>query len=275
MACNFPWMTRNNKGELVTVPCGRCRQCRIDRREMWIDRIMFEMSTMNHDGVFLTLTYNDFNYPNQLVKSDLQKFFKRLRKNLDGRKIRYYAVGEYGEIGGEHNFYADTPNLGRAHFHAIILNVNPLNDYKYIRASWNLGFIKVAPCNHATIRYVLKYMDKQLSQKEWNELHPNIAPPFAVMSQGLGKQFLIDNQEQLSEQNGYYKNGVLRPLPRYYRTYLSSGSVAGMSPAKRKKLLDVMEKENLTYEQAQNRLGMINEYELKSRDILYQNCEKK
>lgn len=267
MACNFPWTVRNKKGELVTVPCGRCRQCRIDRREQWIDRIMFEQSTMHHDGVFLTLTYNDVFYPGQLVKSDLQKFFKRLRKNLDGRKIKYYAVGEYGEIGGEHNYYGN--ELGRAHFHAIILGVNPLTDYKYIRASWNLGFIKVAPSNHATIRYVLKYMDKQLSQTEWKDLHGDIPAPFSTMSNGIGRQYLIDNQEQLSEQNGYYKNSVLRPLPKYYRQFLAPQSVAETDSAKRRKILDVMDKFGFTYEQAQNYLGQTNEYELISRDRLY------
>lgn len=267
MACNFPWTTKNKKGELVTVPCGRCRQCRIDRREMWIDRIMFEMSTMNHDGVFLTLTYNDLTYPGQLVKSDLQKFFKRLRKNLDGRKIKYYAVGEYGEIGGEHNYYGN--NLGRAHYHSIVLGVNPLVDYKYIRASWNLGFLKVAPANHATIRYVLKYMDKQLSQSEWKDLHGDIPAPFATMSNGLGKKYLIDNQELLSELNGYYKNGVLRPLPKYYRQYLGGQSVADFGSAKRSKLLDTMQRFNMTCEQAQNYLGQTNEMNLFRRDILY------
>lgn len=266
MACNFPYEIKNKEGNICYVPCGRCLQCRIDRREMWIDRLMFELT--DNDGVFLTLTYNDFFYPGQLVKSDVQKFFKRLRKSLDCRKIKYYCVGEYGELGGEHNYYVDTPNLGRAHYHAIVIGLSPLKDFKFIRSAWPFGFIKVGPANHATIRYTLKYMDKQLSQKDWVELHGDITRPFALMSNGIGLKFLLKNQDIISELGGYYKNGKLRPLPKYYRQFLSS-PIAGFSDSKRNKILETMECYNLTACQAMNKLGMSNEYELISRMRLY------
>lgn len=96
---HFSAYTRDNY-EIIQVPCGRCLGCRLDHAKMWSDRCMLELQ--DHDeAYFVTLTYDDQHVTLSdenaatLVKSDLQNFFKRLRK--DGQKIRYFACGEYGE----------------------------------------------------------------------------------------------------------------------------------------------------------------------------------
>ena len=101
-------------------------------------RIMSEVSV--HDGVFVTLTYNDENCPRdyQLNKVDYQLYLKRLRQNLarsraPARKIKYYCVGEYGEIGSEHDYY--NTGFGRPHYHLIISGLSPLRDYAVINES--------------------------------------------------------------------------------------------------------------------------------------------
>ena len=50
-------------------------------------------------ATFITLTYAPEHLPEKssLKPDDLQKFWKRLRKELKDKKIKYFACGEYGE----------------------------------------------------------------------------------------------------------------------------------------------------------------------------------
>jgi hypothetical protein len=99
------------------VPCGKCIACRIARTREWTVRIMHEMSC--HDNaVFATLTYDDDHLPpdRSISKDELQRFIKRLRKELGDRKIRYFACGEYGET------------TNRPHYHAIIFGLGLTED---------------------------------------------------------------------------------------------------------------------------------------------------
>lgn len=70
----------------------------------WAIRMTHEQ--MFHDrSCFLTLTYDDENLPRfgQLLKKDLQDFFKRLR-HVTG-PFRYVACGEYGELRRRPHFH--------------------------------------------------------------------------------------------------------------------------------------------------------------------------
>ena len=90
---------------------------RIARRQEWSMRVIHELAGYK-DAVFLTLTYSDDHLPDNgsLVVADLQKFFKRLRKQYAKRntciKLRYYACGEYGD------------RHGRPHYHAIVCGLS-------------------------------------------------------------------------------------------------------------------------------------------------------
>jgi hypothetical protein len=93
-------------------PCGQCMPCRITKRQEWTFRLLMELREHEYN-YFITLTYDDKKLPHSdkyvggsLCKEDLQKFFKRLRKQ--GHKFRYFAVGEYGE------------KTFRAHYHIML-----------------------------------------------------------------------------------------------------------------------------------------------------------
>ena len=89
----------------VTVPCGKCPNCRSNRASAWSFRLIQE-DKRSLSSNFVTLTYATEHVPilksgyMSLNKSDLQKFFKRLRK-LSIQRLRYYAVGEYGGKAGD------------------------------------------------------------------------------------------------------------------------------------------------------------------------------
>ena len=94
MTCTHPI----KMGTGMVVPCGKCMACRVKRTMEWSVRILDEASYYK-TNTFLTLTYNDENLPKDgsLSKEEVQKYLKRLRERLDGREIKFYAAGEYGE----------------------------------------------------------------------------------------------------------------------------------------------------------------------------------
>lgn len=47
-----------------------------------------------------------------------------------------------------------------------------------------------------------------------------LKPLFHTMSKGIGRKFFFDNLEFISKHKGYYADGKLRPLPRYYADLL-------------------------------------------------------
>lgn len=197
-------------GERATqfVPCGKCNYCQESRRSMWSFRLRQEqkVSSSSH---FLTLTYNDEKMPctatgaPNLLKSDVQRFFKRLRKILgDSCHVRYYAVGEYGT------------RTQRPHYHVIAFNL-PRDASDLVHKTWGLGHVDVGEVTDASIHYVCKYHVNKIGD------YGDRAPPFALMSRkpGLGVNYLDTHSKwHLDGLRGYTQlNGFKAALPRYYR----------------------------------------------------------
>lgn len=247
MACPTPYV-RNINGYKVPVPCGRCLACRIDRRNEWTWRLAAELKGV--DGMFVTLTIADEHLlPTRSVyKASVQRFFKRFRKNLSGREIKYFAVSEYGEL----DF--------RPHYHAIVTNCScgkpltaDLGDIPIVKKSWPFGFIKCEPASKSSIRYVLKYLDKMQGVEDWKKEFPSLNPPFRLMSKGIGAEWILKQAKMLlNEDNLFYYDGKFRPLPRYYKEKLGlvdrfredysdvSVSTRLDSPARAEKILDFL-----------------------------------
>lgn len=256
MSCNKPFLIKKKDGNFVSVPCGWCLQCRIDKRNEWEMRINFELSKQR--GCFITLTYDEFHLPADegLHKDHFQLFMKRLRKNLD-QKIKYYAVGEYGEKGSV------ITGLHRPHYHAIIMGLSALKAAPLVSSAWQLGFTKSLPADRGCVRYVLKYMDKQIHGPEaLKATYGDKQPPFALMSQGIGLQWLKENSELIDLTGGIPYNGKVRPIPNYYKVHYDIQENQTYTLQKRRKILEYMKLHNCTMIVALNRLGEVNEQEL-------------
>lgn len=153
------------------LPCGQCLICRITRRRKWTARLLLEHQC-HKEACFITLTYGDWSLPpDQCVsKRELQLFFKRLRKLIDPKQIRYYACGEYGK------------KFGRPHYHAIIFGLPPTKGtYDLIVNAWqSRGRIDVAYCEKNSMQYVAGYVAKKYTKDDYKE--NNRTPEFALMS---------------------------------------------------------------------------------------------
>ena len=102
-----------------------------------------------------------------LVKRDLQLFVKKLRKSQDKdglAKVKYYAVGEYGE------------NYGRPHYHAALFGED-FSDDRYVWRTtesghtvyrsprleklWTLGNCEIGELTFESAAYVARYIMKK------------------------------------------------------------------------------------------------------------------
>lgn len=218
------------------VPCGRCAACRVERTKAWALRLMME-SLYWKDSIFLTLTYDEEHLPTvrtayelgtghvlvrdagTLVKDDLQRFWKRLRKDLDlyNRKIKYYAVGEYGS------------NTFRPHYHAIVFGLSRY-DKELIEENWPNGMIDIGDVGLASCNYVAGYIQKKLYGDVSKEVYGKRLPPFCCMSKGLGRQYLFDNYKDMLR-DGFirYKKFKIK-IPRYYWDTMLNDSSVDLSP---------------------------------------------
>ena len=211
--------------EDIQVPCGKCIGCRLDHSRMWATRCVHEAKS-HEKNCFLTLTYNNNFLPENgsLVKEDLQKFWKRLRK-MTGKKIRYFACGEYGS------------QLHRPHYHAIVFgfdfddkylfSVNhgqPLYRSPSLEKLWPFGYSTIGNVTFESCAYVARYVLKKRTGEEAQDWYKDKVPEFVVMSRrhGIGYEWLkkyasdVYNQDVCLTRLGTSgKIMKLRP-PRYY-----------------------------------------------------------
>lgn len=196
----------------IKVNCGQCIACRLNRASDWAARIMHE-ARMSSDSSFVTLTYDEENLPRvgeyaTLVKKDVQDFFKRLRKEIEPRKIRYYMCGEYGDT-----FY-------RPHYHCIIFGIGPAEIRELVARCWQFGFSHVGTVSFDSAAYVARYCTKLLTgkKKEWY-IERNILPEFSLMSRrpGIGATWLEKYGKEIKAHHNIVIKGRKVSPPRYYR----------------------------------------------------------
>lgn len=225
----------------ITVPCGQCIGCRLDRSRTWALRIMHETS-LHRDSSFITLTYNDENMPadQSLNKKDWQDFLKRFRDKFPPKTIRFFMCGEYGD-NPENPF----KKFGRPHFHAIIFGWfpdkddreqvtktskgHPLYRSKLLDRTWRHGHAWVGRATFESAAYVARYVTKKINgpmaEDHYKDVHLqnlegaliDLEPEFCLSSRrpAIGKQWFHRYKEDLHK--GYITyNGNRLPIPKYY-----------------------------------------------------------
>lgn len=198
------------------MPCGRCIECKKQRRLEWSNRLVAERQYWN-DAAFITLTYRDDCLPYSLQPSDLQKYFKRVRRDLpSSRPIKYFACGEY------------SPRQ-RPHYHAIVFGLSPVKDRDLIKENWpycdwnaleqtERGRKAIGDVTFGSCFYVAGYIMKKMIGKKAEEDYKaeGRCAPFVRMSQGLSLQFIKDNAEILRNNLTFGVGGYRNKLPRYF-----------------------------------------------------------
>lgn len=176
----------------------------------WALRCQLELQ-QHREAAWTTLTYDEQHKPPTLDKQHLQKFFKRLRKQLGpNRTVRYFASGEYGE------------QTERPHYHAILYGLHE-KEKNMIEDKWGLGHVRTVAATAATINYTAGYTAKKIGFKQrmvpeqidlrTGEVY-NWQPPFIQMSRrpGIGSHA---RQWPQSWRAYAMQDGYKIPVPRY------------------------------------------------------------
>lgn len=191
--------------------CGKCYHCRVVRQRHWVYRLSGELAT-SVDARFLTLTYNDEHMPRcgsvgVLIKDHVQRYLKRVRKQLQGIDVRYFAAGEYGE------------KTGRPHYHIVMFFDSQLSDEMKLSLTrcWEYGFVQDLPVRQEALAYVAGYVSKKLL----SAAHDDVDRPaeFFVSSKGIGGEWFRENLYEMLA-SGVFRTAVV--LPRYYINVLES-----------------------------------------------------
>lgn len=237
----------------MSVPCGQCLGCRIDKSRQWALRCVHEAS-MYELSCFVTLTYDDAHLPpgGTLVKRDLQLFLKRLRRNyeyyktVDGKKfspIRFYACGEYGD------------DLGRPHYHALLFGVHFLDARKHSQSKsgleqfvsarldklWGLGNCYIGKVSFQSAAYCARYVIKKVTGDRASGHYAGRIPEFSTMSTkpGIGSGWFDKFKSDAFPSDFLVHQGKRIPVPKFYTDKLSESEA---KPIKRKRKQDALDK---------------------------------
>lgn len=255
--------------------CGQCLPCRISRRRVWATRMMLEAN--NHvENSFVTLTYSEDKLPKckdgltpSLRPEDLQLWLKRMRWAFDkyGKiwktnlplKLRFYAVGEYGDKSWRPHYHAALFGYPSCEYMQSTYSKRRVNCCKWcdlVRDTWGLGHVHLGQLEAESAHYICGYVVKKLSTPG----DPRLAgryPEFARQSRrpGIGALMMDDvasemmfrelEQRLLDVPSSIRLNGKELPLGRYLRQQLrikcgkEKGAPAEVSVERSKELLGV------------------------------------
>lgn len=240
-----PFRPTNN----MSVACGSCLGCRLDRSRAWAARIVHE-AELHEDNSFITLTYRPKEHctaqqlkhgkylpeDGSLNKKHFQDFMKRLRKKLSPKNCRYYHCGEYGE------------KLDRPHYHAILFGVEfddrelykdvdgeKLYTSKMLEDTWGYGFATVGSVTFESAAYCARYVMKKVDGVQAKDHYLRcdeygvaywLQPEYTTMSRrpGIGKAWYEKYKTDLfpSDEVPIPGRGVFKKVPRYYEDLYSA-----------------------------------------------------
>lgn len=228
----------------VTLPCGQCIGCRLERSRQWAIRCVHEAS-LHPDNCFITLTYNDRNLPKDgsLNKKHFQDFMKRLRKAFP-QKLRYFHCGEYGE------------QLGRPHYHACVFNLRFPDQKLYrklesgdlyvsdmLNEIWGQGFCILGSVTFDSAAYVARYIAKKITGDQAEAHYAGKLPEYTTMSRrpGIGKDWFEKFKSDCYPSDSVIMRGKEFHPPKYYDRQFELDSPVDFAKLKNKRKSEILD----------------------------------
>lgn len=213
----------------------------------WAVRCVHE-SQMHSENCFLTLTYSPENVPHggTLVKPHLQDFMRRLRAHVAPKKISFYGIGEYGDLGG------------RPHYHALIFGHDFTDKLIHKKTGagcdiytstaltklWPYGFSTVGALTFQSAAYCARYAMKKLGKAKTRSFTAIdlstgevqlLLSEFALMSlkRPIGKSWLQRFKTDVYPHDYVVVKGQKQKPPRYYDNQLSEAESASIKETRK------------------------------------------
>lgn len=214
----------------LTIPCGQCIGCRLERSRQWATRCLHEASLYDAN-CFVTLTYDEVHIPplGGLRKRDFQLFMKRLREYYSGSRIRFFHCGEYGSTSK------------RPHYHCLLFGFDfpdkrpwsirrglPVWRSEVLEKLWPYGQSEIGSVTFESAAYVARYVVKKVTgeaaaehylrlDEETGEL-VRLEPEYCTMSRrpGIGAEWYAKFGKEVFPADSVVCRGHLSLPPRYY-----------------------------------------------------------
>lgn len=242
MNCLFPKKLQPTlQRGAVTVPCGKCYNCRVNNINDWTFRLNVELK-QSYSSTFVTLTYDHKHLRYSaakrsatLYKRDVQLFFKRLRKSLNKtygsqpllQRIRYVVAGEYGS------------KNKRPHYHILLFSGLPEEELqRRVIDAWAIdskpiGNVYFGDVNQTTVSYVVGYIaDKEANREYSNQF--GVDPQFIEFSKYLGAAYITSDlalwhnetkDNAFMERYFVMMEGRKYRMPKYYKDRIYTPTV--------------------------------------------------
>lgn len=259
------------------TPCGQCVPCLLNYSRDKATQIMLEKE-FGFDGEpypdgttwMITATYKDEYLPqHKTVNTDTGEIFKGISLNIKDdqdfmKLLRYYypnmkmkrvVAGEYGS------------KSGRPHYHSIVFGL-PLDYTKFktwnvnkwgqrtwrlddLDEIWGKGMVNIARVEWQNAAYVARYALKKAFKKDKNWYQAQgMLPEFIHWSNGIGKNYFIDNYEKIYETDSVpiiNNHGDIVKPPKSYDRMLKE-----IDPSLYEKIKYIRDKNALTSEKMLN-----------------------
>lgn len=218
----------------LSLPCGQCIGCRLERARQWAVRCVHEAQLHAHNQ-FVTLTYapEHLPYGRSLHYRHFQLFMKRARSKFG--PLRFFMCGEYGE------------QLERPHYHACLFGLH-LRDRQVwsvregftlyrspsLEALWPYGFVTVGDVTFESANYVARYVTKKVTGKRAFDHYSRVdvhtgevqavVPEFVRMSlkPGIGAKWIEKYKSDVYTTDAIHTRGSVMKPPRYYDKWLKA-----------------------------------------------------
>lgn len=200
---------------------------------------------MHPENSWLTLTYDRAHLPvdYSVHPRVMQLFFKKLRKSIYPKQVRFYLGAEYGDL-----------NL-RPHYHVILFNHDfndkifyektPQGHFLYTSPSlnklWPFGLATIGAVTFQTAGYTARYSTKKITGPKASDFylreHPDhhficrVRPEFSLMSRrpGIGSTYQAKFKSEIAQSDEVMSNGRPARPPRFYDQQLPEEELAKLT----------------------------------------------
>lgn len=228
----------------LELPCGRCMGCKLEKSKQWAIRCDKE-AQLHEENSFLTLTFSNDHLPvdYSVHPRHMQLFFKKLRKLIFPKKVRFYLGAEYGD-----------ENL-RPHYHVILFGHDFNDKIFYERTKrgdilytsrnlsklWPYGLSTIGAVTFESAGYTARYSSKKITGPQASDfylrVHPlhgficRVRPEFSLMSRkpGIGHGYAIKYQDEIYSTDKVIVRGIEQKPPRYFDQQLTEEQQAALS----------------------------------------------
>lgn len=245
-----PKHARNSQNFGLHLPCGRCMGCKLEKSKQWAVRCDKE-AQLHPENCFVTLTYSNDHLPvdYSVHPRHMQLFFKKLRKSIFPKKVRFYLGAEYGD-----------QNL-RPHYHVILFN-HDFNDKIFYERStrghtlytsrnlsklWPYGLSTIGSVTFESAGYTARYSTKKITGPQASDfylrVHPlhgficRVRPEFSLMSRrpGIGQGWIEKYQDEVYQSDSVIVRGKEVKPPRFFDQQLTEEEQLALSRERKAK----------------------------------------